>query len=125
MAPFKSLYDALLEDGLINLEPVSACVDAAHVALNGKAFSEAVLHSEEFRLYVIEGLTERNLPSAVVLRLMDHGWGKPVEHVEVKDVTDSLKDVTVEQLEERAMHLAEMARRIRQEAGADIKESIN
>ena len=52
------------------------------VMLTGRAFSQAVLRSEEFRIYVAEGLTRKNLPPAVMLRLMDHGWGKPPERVE-------------------------------------------
>jgi hypothetical protein len=49
---------------------------------DSKAFALAVLNSKEFREYIINGLTLGELPSAIICRLMDHGWGKPVEHVE-------------------------------------------
>lgn len=93
MEKFKSLYDDLLEKGLIEPEPPR--VDSQtptlrdRVSLSGKAFSEAVLASDEFKLYIVEGINERNLPPAILLRLMDHGWGKPVERLEVKDTTVS------------------------------------
>jgi hypothetical protein len=53
------------------------------VTLSGKAFAEAVLRSDEFRLYITEGLNERTLPPAVLCRLIDHGWGKPPDRVEL------------------------------------------
>ena len=80
----KTLYEALLEEGLVDPEP-QAAADAPLVeraCLTGKAFAEAVLTSEEFRLYIIEGLTNRDLPPAVLCRLMDHGWGKAPDRVE-------------------------------------------
>ena len=81
----KTLYQSLVEDGLVapdESSPVSTPETEPLTALTGRAFSEAVLRSEEFRLYIVEGLTERNLPPAVLCRLMDHGWGKPPERVE-------------------------------------------
>lgn len=84
VVPFKSLYDSLLEQGLVLPDALPVVSDPSEtlVAMSGKAFSEAVLSSEEFRLYIVEGLQERNLPPAVLCRLMDHGWGKPPERVE-------------------------------------------
>lgn len=117
MAPFKSLYDSLLEQGLAQPEeaPVSTSEPGGGSleTLSGRAFAEAVLRSEEFRLYIVEGLSERDLPPAVLCRLIDHGWGKPVDHLEVKDTTAKLEDLSVEDLEQRAMKLAELARLIR------------
>lgn len=81
MAPFKSLYDALLEEGLIEPDAPQAAAPVL-VALTGKSFADAVLRSEEFRLYIVEGLTEKTLPPAVLCRLIDHGWGKPPDRVE-------------------------------------------
>jgi hypothetical protein len=112
----KTLYQSLLEDGLIEPDaPQTAPASeptSELTALTGKAFAEAVLSSQEFRMYIIEGLMERDLPPAVLCRLMDHGWGKPVERVEVKDTTHQ-DDITPEQLEARALRLAEIARSIR------------
>lgn len=47
-----------------------------------KEFAIAVLSSRDFRLYVVNSLTLGSIPSAVVLRLMDYGWGKPPERIE-------------------------------------------
>lgn len=77
----KTLYESLLEQGLIDTPTPPADSVAEVVALTGKQFAEAVLHSVEFRLYIIEGLTNRNLPPAILTRLMDHGWGKPPESI--------------------------------------------
>jgi len=110
----KTLYQTLVEDGLV--EPAASQVPAASEpldpTLSGQAFAQAVLQSQEFRMYIIEGLMERDLPPAVLCRLMDHGWGKPIERVEVSDPT-RLDEMTPEQLEARALRLAEMARSIR------------
>ena len=85
----KTLYEDLVERGLIEPVPASLGVQVSTqvslencAALTGKAFSDAVVQSEEFRLYVIEGLTERDLPPAVLCRILDHAWGKPPERVE-------------------------------------------
>lgn len=46
--------------------------------MDGGQFSEAVLNSPDFRLYVILHLRLGTLPPAVLTRLMDHAksWGK-------------------------------------------------
>jgi hypothetical protein len=81
----KTLYEALVEQGLIEPDaPPPAAQIESLVTLTGQAFADAVLRSEEFRLYIVEGLIERSIPQAVLLRLMDYasGWGKPVERLE-------------------------------------------
>jgi hypothetical protein len=50
--------------------------------LPAKAFADAVLNSKEFRQYVLNGLTLGELPAAIICRLMDYAWGKPVDRVE-------------------------------------------
>jgi hypothetical protein len=45
-------------------------------------FSQAVLSSPEFFRYIINSLALGTLPSGVLTRLMDYGWGKPPERVE-------------------------------------------
>lgn len=51
---------------------------------DSKAFALAVLDSREFRQYVVSGLTLGNLPgfATILGKLMDYGWGKPVDRVE-------------------------------------------
>ena len=90
----------------------------AAAPLTAKQFCLAVLESPEFRSYIADGIVLRNLPAPVILRVMDQGWGKPVEQVEVKDTTNRLEAWSAEQLEERALFLAETARRLRQEEGS-------
>lgn len=82
---------------------------------DAKAFSLAVVSSIEFRRYIMVGLALGTLPgfTSILGRLLDHAWGKPVERVEVKDTTVPVESLTADQLEERAMRLAEMARFMR------------
>ena len=80
-----------------------------------KAFGLAVMNSLEFRRYILTGLTLGNLPgfSSVLLFLLAHAVGKPVERVEVKDTTVPPEQLTAEELEARSMRLAEMAKFMR------------
>lgn len=67
--------------------------------LNGRAFALAVLESPDFRRYIVGGLIAGDLPPAIAIRLMDYGWGKPIDRIEIKDRTD--EDLTVEVVEQR------------------------
>lgn len=51
---------------------------------DAKEFAKAILDSQLFREYIVDGLRSRTIPSNVILRLMDYadGWGKPAERVE-------------------------------------------
>lgn len=53
------------------------------------------------------------LPAPVELMLWDRAHGKTVEKMEFKDVTDPIEELTLEQLEDRAVKLLEVARRLR------------
>ncbi len=44
-----------------------------------KEFCQLVLESREFREYIVNSLTLGSLPPAVITRMMDYAWGKPVE----------------------------------------------
>lgn len=50
--------------------------------LSAKEFCEQVLNSPEFRSYIRNGIVLGDLPPAIVVRLMDIGWGKPVDRLE-------------------------------------------
>lgn len=79
-----------------------------------KVFCQGILNSREFRQYVVSGITLGDIPPVVLTRIMDHGWGRPVERVEVEDKTErGLEHLTLEELEQRALVLAEAARTIR------------
>lgn len=88
--------------------------------LSPKQFCQMVLQSREFRDYIVNGIRIGDLPAPVILRLMDVGWGKPVDRIEVEDVTKPLEQASAEQLEARAMALAKMARKIR--ASESVKD---
>jgi hypothetical protein len=93
--------------------------------LTGPEYAKRVLRSREFHYYVLNGLVMRDLPPAILVKLMDHGWGKPVEHVEVKDTTDHLNGLSVEQLEARALFLADSARKLLSEREDEQEEKKN
>ena len=113
---YATLGDFLDANPMRRLERPAMLVfqDGVGVAgLDGKAFAAALLSSPQFRLYVLNGLAAGDLPGSVVIRLMDNGWGKPVDRLEVKDTTDPLDDLSAEQLEDRAARLLEVARQLR------------
>lgn len=111
----KTLFESLQEAEL----PRTPTIEISdYTGLAGKQFAQAVLNSEEFKRYISDGIKARDLPPAVLCRLIDHGWGKPVERVELN--TNHLENISAEQLEARAAYLEEMARRLR---GQDDEES--
>ena len=119
MDKFQSLADVLgVPDPALTAEQQAAAPPyefRLEDITDGKSFALAVLNSREFRQYIIHGLTLGDLPgfAGILSKLMDHGWGKVVDQVEVKDTTTRPEDMTAEQLEARALRLAEMARSIR------------
>ena len=50
--------------------------------MTAKEFALKMLSSPEFYTYIKTGIQYGTLPSAIVCRLMDYGWGKPPERVE-------------------------------------------
>lgn len=80
MEKFRSLAEAL--GTLPPVEGDGAPMPRLEDITDSKAFAKAVLESREFRQYIVNGLTLGDLPSAILCRLMDYGWGKPVERVE-------------------------------------------
>jgi hypothetical protein len=69
--PFEPPAPKELDESLFLLEIADA-----------QEFARAVLESRDFREYIFYGVRKRDIPSTVVLRLMDYAWGKPTEHVE-------------------------------------------
>ena len=51
-------------------------------AYTGKEFAQAVLDSLEFRRFIVQSLQLGELPAAVLIRLMDYGWGVPAKKIE-------------------------------------------
>lgn len=50
--------------------------------LTATEFCDAVLNSYEFRQYIVNGLTLGTLSAAIIGRIMDQSWGKPLERHE-------------------------------------------
>ena len=78
----KSLYDSLHVDDISAPAEQHAPDIDVYESLSAKEFCTLVLESVEFRAYIVRGLVCRDLPSAVLCRLIDHGWGKPPERIE-------------------------------------------
>ena len=88
MEKVQSLADYLLQIGALPAPPVpEPASEGSRVILedivDAKAFSEALLNSREFRLYIINSLTLGTLPAPILTRVMDYAWGKPADRVEV------------------------------------------
>jgi len=85
LADFLDVQDPRTPEQLAQPEPkVEDVLDVA----DPKEFCEKILGSRQFRQYILNGIVIGDLPSAIVTRMMDHGWGKPVERVQVQAVQD-------------------------------------
>lgn len=80
----KTLYDALQVEDPAYAGTLGPSVPEAPEwqSLTGKDFARHVLDSIEFRRYIITALNIGELPPAIILRMMDYVWGKPIEKVE-------------------------------------------
>ena len=77
-------------------------------------FCRGVLRSRDYRLSILQRIRLGSLPPAVEIAMYHYAEGKPVERVEVEDKTPhALQDMSIEQLEERALRLLDMARGLR------------
>jgi len=72
----KTLFEAL------HPEDAPPLITTPISELTGKEFSQAVLDSREFREYIINGIKMRDIPPAILCRVIDHGWGKPPDRIE-------------------------------------------
>lgn len=91
-------------------------------ALSLKDFCRAILNSAEYRASVLSRIMLGELPAQVEVMFYHYAGGKPTEHVEVKTVHNELEDLRVDQLEERALYLANLARQMRLSATKDSAE---
>lgn len=111
MEKFQSLADFLgVQDPV---QPELPVQPAPSPKLTVKDFCRSVLSSAQYRESLLRRVIMDELPPAVECMMWDRAWGKVVEKVEFKDTTDPLEDFTIEQLEDRAMKLMEVARRLR------------
>lgn len=92
--------------------PPASAVDLS--TLSAKKFFQFVVRSPEYRQSILNRIVLGELPAAVEVTILHYAHGKPVERVEVEDVTPKhAEDWSEEQLENRAMVLLEYARRLR------------
>lgn len=113
----KSLADVL---GLNT--PSSATTEASTTPrkLTAKAFSKAILESADYAASIQRRILADTLPPAVEVKLYEYAYGKPVDKVEVRDKTNPLEELTMEQLETRAMKLAALVAKLRGEAAQSV-----
>lgn len=82
---------------------------------SAKAFAQDVLNSQEYRDHLYRLLLLDELPPAVECLLYHYAYGKPVERVEVTETPVDLDDLSIEQLEARALQTLEFVRRHRKQ----------
>ena len=58
-----------------------------------KEFCARVVASREFRQYILSGIVLGDLPPAVMTRIIDHAWGKPVDRVEHTGRVETVTEV--------------------------------
>jgi hypothetical protein len=85
-------------------------------------FCQGVLSSREYRESVYRRITMDDLPPSIEQMFYAYACGKPVEKIEVTDKT-AIENMTVEQLEERALALVSLARKMRKaQAGQPVED---
>lgn len=83
MEKFQSLADYLGVQQPADASPEpSGSVYKIPEHLDAKEFAQRFLSSPEFKRYLVNSLTLGEIPPAVITRMMDYAWGKPVERVE-------------------------------------------
>jgi hypothetical protein len=113
----KSLAEYLgVEDPQVPDVPVS---EAPSPKLSRKEFARAILATPEYRESLMYRIRLHELPPAVEVLLYHYAYGKPTDIVEVRENTNKLEQLSVDQLEERGMLLLERARQLRQHTVSD------
>jgi len=110
---FVSLFEYLgLKDPDQPEKPMEAGPNLA--TTDPRTFALEILSSYQYRESILRRILVDDLPPAVETLLLHYAFGKPTERVEVKDVTP-IESLTSEQLEDKALQLAQMARRMREQ----------
>lgn len=121
MEKFQSLADFL---GVPDpQQPGRPAASAPSGKMTRKQFCKELLATKEYRESLLQRIVLGTLPPAVEVLLYHYADGKPVDKIEVKDTTEPLEEMTVEQLEERAMRLMHAARALRGDAAANEEDS--
>lgn len=83
MEKFQSLADYLgADDPRPEANRSPSDFDVLINVIDPTTFCQKILQTREFRQYIMNGIVMGDLPPAVVTRVMDHAWGKPVDRVE-------------------------------------------
>ena len=79
----KSLADALgVVDSRPNAQSTELTISELLDTSDPVEFCKQILDSREFRQYLFTGIACGDIPPAVMCRVIDHAWGKPVDRVE-------------------------------------------
>ena len=85
-----------------------------HKKLSAKDLAREILQSPEYKQSLLDRITLGQLPAQVECLLYHYAWGKPVERIEMKDTTDDIDEMNIEECEQEAERLIEIARTLRQ-----------
>lgn len=112
-APYmKSLADVLgVQDPLDKEMPVAE----PETPRTAQEFARALLDTRQYRESFLRRVLTDELPPQVESWLLNTAYGKPVERVEMATTTKtlSLDDLTLEQIQQRAAFLHDLAIRVR------------
>lgn len=89
---------------------------------SAEEFCRKFLDSKEYRDSLYRRVLMDDLPPAIECMLWDRAYGQVPKRLEVRDTTNQLENMTAEQLEERALFLAQVARRLRNEHDEEDRE---
>lgn len=81
--------------------------------LTAKEFSKRVLNSDEYLSSLKRRILADTLPPAVEVRLYEYAYGKPVERVDIRDKTNPLEGLSLDELSARARALGAMLARLK------------
>ena len=119
----KTLAEAL---GVPDPEKPDEPVKPLPPGTTARSLARSILTTHEYRESILRRVLTDSLAPAVECKLYEYAYGKPVERVQVEDITPQLGELTIEQLEQRAMMLATMARKLRQqEEGPPVGEAVH
>lgn len=108
-----------LSDVLGVPDPKQPTSESKPVKITVKTLAKGILNSPQYLESIRRRILADTLPPAVECKLYEYAFGKPVDKVEFKDTTNDLGELSTEELEAKAIRLAELARKLRgEESGA-------
>lgn len=92
--------------------------DEELLGMSVRDFARGILRSRDYRRSILQRVHMGTLPPAVEVLLYHYAEGKPVDKLEVRDTT-SVAEMSVEELEQRALTIASMVRDARMRSGGN------